>query len=95
MIALSSLPSTLQNHLKKMAVGDSISVRTWKGDRGMAIRCLGEDLFSITEDGFQAACFDALSLKETLKQAKVIARREFPRSNKCRFYQERKDGNHG
>lgn len=95
MIALSSLPSTLQNRLKKMTLDEMISVRTWKGDRGMTIYCLGDDLFSIEEDGFQSAIFNHLSRQEVLKQAKIIAHREFPRSNKLRFQQGRKDKAHG
>ncbi len=95
MIALSSLPSTLQSRLKKMTPKDQLHIRTWKGDRGMTILCLGEGLFSIEEDGFQASYMEHLSLQETLKQAKIIARREFPRSNKLRFQQGRKEDTHG
>ncbi|MEE0510744.1 MAG: hypothetical protein UDG94_05895 [Peptococcaceae bacterium] len=85
MIAAAGLHNELQTRLKKMAVGDILQVRTWKGDRGLTITCLDTDLFRLEEDGFQSQCLDALSRSAVLKAVKPIARREFPRSNKLRL----------
>ena len=82
MIAKASLQSELQARLKKMNNGDTLSVRTWKGDRGLTITCTGADTFRLAEDGFQAQTLDNLSRQAVLKP---IARREFPRSNKLRL----------
>lgn len=85
MIAKASLQSELQARLKKMNNGDTLSVRTWKGDRGLTITCTGADTFRLAEDGFQAQILDNLSRQAVLKTVKPIARREFPRSNKLRL----------
>lgn len=89
MIAAASLASELQSRLKKMTTGDVLRVRTWKGDRGFAVTCTGDGLFSLEEDGFQAQHLDGLTRQSVLKAAKPIARREFPRSNKLRLTLEK------
>lgn len=89
MIARASLPSELQVRLKKMAPGDVLRVRTWKGDRGMTITCQDTDTFTLEEDGFQTQCYTSLTRQAVLKAAKPIARREFPRSNKLRLTLEK------
>lgn len=95
MIAAASLPSELSVRLKKMVVGDVLSVRTWKGDRGLTITCLATDCFRLEEDGFQAQQIDTLSRQAVLKAVKPIARREFPRSNKLRLTLSKKGTSDG
>lgn len=95
MIAAASLQSECQVRLKKMVVGDVLSVRTWKGDRGLTVTCTGEDAFTLAEDGFQNQSEDGLSRQMVLKAIKPIARREFPRSNKLRLTMTKKENPHG
>lgn len=95
MIAADSLKQTLQQQLKKMQPDEVISVRTWKGDRGITIYCTAPQLFRLEEDGFQSIQLDNLSAQAVLKQAKTMARREFPRSNKLRFQHTTKENFNG
>ena len=95
MIAAASLQNELQTRLKKMAIGDVLQVRTWKGDRGLTVTCLDADLFRLEEDGFQNQVLDSLSRSAVMKAAKPIARREFPRSNKLRLTIVKEGNIHG
>lgn len=78
-----------------MMPGDVLSVRTWKGDRGLTVTCTGEDCFTLAEDGFQNQTDEGLSRQMVLKALKPIARREFPRSNKLRLTMTKKEAPHG
>lgn len=78
-----------------MMPGDVLSVRTWKGDRGLTVTCTGEDCFTLAEDGFQNQTDEGLSRQMVLKALKPIARREFPRSNKLRLAMTKKETPHG
>lgn len=89
MINASNLQSELSRRLGKMAVGDTISVRTWKNDRSITIRCTAPDIFSLAEDGFYNTSSDSLDKAGLLKALKPIAKREFPRSNKLRLIQSK------
>ena len=95
MIAAASLQSECQVRLKKMMPGDVLSVRTWKGDRGLTVTCTSEDCFTLAEDGFQNQTDEGLSRQMVLKALKPIARREFPRSNKLRLTMTKKETPHG
>lgn len=95
MIAAASLQSECQVRLKKMVAGEVLSVRTWKGDRGLTVTCTGEDTFTLAEDGFQNQSEDGLSRQMVLKAIKPIARREFPRSNKLHLTMTKKENTHG
>ncbi|MDO4280675.1 MAG: hypothetical protein Q4C56_03500 [Peptococcaceae bacterium] len=81
--------------MKKMQVGEVLRIRTWKNDRGLAITCVGADVFRLAEDGFASGVQEGLSRAQVLKAIKPIARREFPRSNKLRLTLSKEDANNG
>lgn len=77
-----AIPNILTK-LKKLPVGNSLELLTFKRDRGVRITKTGADSFTATEFGYQAATFEA-DLKGMKKLLKTVLKREFPRSNKIR-----------
>ena len=76
---------TILTRLKKLPVGSGIDLRTFKRDRSVIIRRNGNDLFSVTENGFRTETFTT-DIKGMRKLLKTLLKREFPRSNKIRVY---------
>ncbi|MDC7217828.1 MAG: hypothetical protein PQJ28_02265 [Spirochaetales bacterium] len=85
MIDKASAIENVMRKLKKIQVGRGLDLRTYKRDRSVAILRMGEDLFSVIEDGFDNERYteDFKSLKKLLKK---LLKKEFPRSNKIRVY---------
>lgn len=84
MIRLSECLNDCQRALKIMNPGDSIHVRTYKGDRGFTV-IRQEDGFIFQEDGYLFKDEAFSEERALLKEIKRAMRREFPRSNKLHF----------
>ena len=79
MISISQLSDVLRRQLKKMAPGDGLSVRCYKGARGFLIKRT-DDGFQIIEDGFHNRELNADDVRSATKMCLAAAKREFPRS---------------
>ena len=81
MIDIKQLLPTLLQRSAKLSAGESITVKTYKRDRGLSICRQGDGQLLIEEFGFQQRSVSSSDekLKKTLK---TIIKREFPRSNK-------------
>ncbi len=85
MIDKASAIETVMRKLKKIQVGRGLDLRTYKRDRSVVIVRRGEDLFSVTENGFDTEQFTE-DFKGVKKLLKKLLKKEFPRSNKIRVY---------
>lgn len=95
MIPYAQLQTELKRALARLAVGEAVSIRSWKGDRGFLVEKTTGG-FHITEDGYTNREMDLTDIAAVLKESKRIGRREFPRSNRLRFdIRSGKDNNHG
>lgn len=77
---------TILTRLKKLASGRELKLLTYKRDRSVVIRRVGEDAFHISEDGFETRTFTS-DFKGLKKLLKTLLKREFPRSNKIRVHE--------
>lgn len=84
MIARGALEQWLNDHLSKLAAGASLSVRTYKGDRGFSVTALAGGGYLLEEDGFAVQSQTFPDPRSLMKAAKTAARREFPRSTQLR-----------
>lgn len=84
MIRLSECLSECSRALKTLAPGETLAVRTYKGDRGFAILA-DADGFVLREDGYLNKEERFTEVRPLLKETKRAMRREFPRSNKLHF----------
>ncbi|MCJ2164888.1 MULTISPECIES: hypothetical protein [unclassified Pseudodesulfovibrio] len=78
----SAIPATLAR-LKKLPVGNSLELLTYKRDRGLRIGRTGDNAFRVREFGFRTEVFE-VDLESMKKLLKTLLKREFPRSNKVR-----------
>ncbi|WP_024613737.1 DUF1949 domain-containing protein [Clostridium sp. Ade.TY] len=62
-----------------------LDIRSYKKNRKVIIEKL-EDSYNLYEDGFHKEEFYNLNIDKLKKLLKTIEKREFPRSNKLRFY---------
>lgn len=85
MIDKASAIENIMRRLKKVPLGRGLDLRTYKRDRSVVILRIGDDSFSVIEDGFNNEQFeeDFKGLKKLLKK---LLKKEFPRSNKIRVY---------
>ena len=83
MIDINGAVQTALTRLKKLPVGRSLELLTFKRDRGVRIRKTDHDCFEVAEFGFLDQTVEANqnSMKKLLK---TVIKREFPRSNKVR-----------
>lgn len=85
MIDKATALDTVFKRLKALEPGHCIDVRTYKRNRGVAIRRLEQDLFEVRESGYNDERFE-VELKKMKKLLKTLFKREFPRSTKLRLY---------
>lgn len=83
MIDINGAVPNVLTRLKKLPVGQTLELLTFKRDRGLRITRTGKDLFTAREFGFRAETHEA-DLKEMKRVLKTVLKREFPRSNKVR-----------
>jgi hypothetical protein len=83
MIARGALEQWLGERLAKLDDQGQISVRTYKGDRGLTLRRTQAG-FELTEDGYVDQTQTFPDRRSLMKAVKTAARREFPRSNQLR-----------
>ncbi|MFM9413510.1 hypothetical protein ACKQTC_03925 [Peptococcus simiae] len=84
MITINQLETECRRALKKLGPDESLSVRTWKGDRGFTVSCTPAG-YTLVEDGFQNKTADFSTEPALMKEIRRLAKREFPRSHKLRF----------
>ena len=92
MIALNQVVPTVLKRLKKLPSDATISVKTYKRDRGFSLHRLADDQIEISEFGYNEQIF-IIPLTGVKKSLKTIIRREFPRSNKVWLQQLTKSTN--
>jgi len=85
MIDIAGAIPTVLTEAKKLAIGAGLDLRTFKRDRSVVIRKVGDDAYSVVEDGFETNRFETAH-KGLKKLLKTLLKREFPRSNKIRIY---------
>lgn len=83
MIARGALEQWLGDRLDKLDAQSAISVRTYKGDRGLTLRRVGNG-FELAEDGYVHQVQTFSDRRSLMKAVKTAARREFPRSHQLR-----------
>jgi hypothetical protein len=83
MIDIAGAAPTILSRLKKLPVGHGLELLTYKRDRGLRVRRIGEDRFAATEFGFRAETVET-DLKGMKRVVKSALKQEFPRSNKVR-----------
>ncbi|MGL5616597.1 MAG: hypothetical protein ACRDD2_10290 [Sarcina sp.] len=71
--------------LEEINIGNCLDIRSYKKNRKVVIEKL-ENGFNLYEDGFYKEEFLELTKEELKKILKSIEKKEFPRSNKLRFY---------
>ena len=75
---------TVQRRLQKMAIGDSLTLLTWKKDRSVRLTLLENGNIEAHESGFVAQTI--LVRPDRLRKVlKTLLKREFPRSHKIRL----------
>lgn len=85
MIDIAGAVPNILSRLRKLPVGHGLELLTFKRDRGLRVRRIGEDRFTATEFGYQAGTVQA-DLKSMRRVLKTVLKREFPRSNKMRVH---------
>ncbi|MGL4989555.1 MAG: hypothetical protein ACRC57_00075 [Sarcina sp.] len=71
--------------VEDIKIGNCLDIRSYKKNRKILIEKL-KDGFNLYEDGFYKEEFLQLTKDELKKILKNIEKKEFPRSNKLRFY---------
>jgi hypothetical protein len=79
-----ALPALLRK-LDKLPRGHALDLRTYKRNRSVLVRRVGEDDFAVAEDGFHREDF-RVPFSGLKKLLKTLLKREFPRSTKIRVY---------
>lgn len=71
--------------MTKMPLGSAIDLRTYKRNRSVLIRRVGEDDYEVEQNGYEQNSFavDGSKMKKLLK---TLLKKEFPRSTKIRLY---------
>lgn len=85
MIDKTEIIDAVNERLKKLPVGHSLDLRTYKRNRSVIIVKIGEDDLLIIEDGFFKERFH-ISSDKVKKLLTTLLRKEFPRSHKIRLY---------
>ncbi len=70
---------------KKLPIGHAIDMRTYKRNRSVVIKRIGNDEFDVVEKGFFEDRF-LVPLARMKKLLKSLLKKEFPRSTKIRLY---------
>lgn len=85
MIDKATALQTVLRKLKKLPMEHAIDLRTYKRNRSVVIKRIGEDEFNVVENGFFEERF-LVSLAKMKKLLKILLKKEFPRSTKIRLY---------
>lgn len=85
MITIDNFVFDTLKRLDDLNIGNCLDIRSYKKNRKVIIEKL-EDNYNLYEDGFYNEYYLYLSKEELKKLLKTIEKREFPRSNKLRFY---------
>ncbi|BDQ37406.1 hypothetical protein SYK_17660 [Pseudodesulfovibrio nedwellii] len=85
MIDKATALQTVLRKLKKLPMEHAIDLRTYKRNRSVVIKRIGEDEFNVVENGFFEERF-LVSLTKMKKLLKILLKKEFPRSTKIRLY---------
>ena len=85
MIDKATALETILRKLKKLPIGHAIDMRTYKRNRSVVIKRIGNDEFDVVEKGFFEDRF-LVPLARMKKLLKSLLKKEFPRSTKIRLY---------
>ena len=85
MIDKATALQTVLRKLKKLPLGHTIDLRTYKRNRSVVIKRIGDDEFDVVEKGFFEDRF-RVPLGKMKKLLKALLKKEFPRSTKIRLY---------
>ncbi|WP_319541965.1 hypothetical protein [uncultured Pseudodesulfovibrio sp.] len=85
MIDKATALQTILQKLKKLPMDHAIDLRTYKRNRSVVIKRVGEDEFDVVENGFFEERF-IVSHSKMKKLLKILFKKEFPRSTKIRLY---------
>ena len=85
MVDKTRILETVFEKLKKLPAGHYLDLRTFKRNRSVIIVKVDNQKFLVIENGYDTERF-GVDLDKLGKLLKTVIRREFPRSNKIRFY---------
>lgn len=85
MIDKATALQTVLRRAKKIPVGHAIDLRTYKRNRSVVIKRIGDDEYDVVEKGFHEDRFQ-VSHGKMKKLLKTLLKKEFPRSTKIRLY---------
>lgn len=85
MVTIDNFVFDTLKRLDEIDIGNCLDIRSYKKNRKVIIEKLN-DTFNLYEDGFFKETFLNLSRNDLKKLLKNIEKKEFPRSNKLRFY---------
>nr|WP_321255277.1 hypothetical protein [uncultured Pseudodesulfovibrio sp.] len=85
MIDKATALQTVLRKLKKLPMEHAIDLRTYKRNRSVVIKRIGEDEFDVVEKGFFEERF-LVPHSKMKKLLKILLKKEFPRSTKIRLY---------
>lgn len=85
MVTIDNFVFDTLKRLDEIDINNCLDIRSYKKNRKVIIEKL-DDTFNLYEDGFFKETFLNLSRNDLKKLLKSIEKKEFPRSNKLRFY---------
>jgi len=86
LINIDNISKQARQRLKKLAPPAGLEILTYKRNRGLSILKQEDGTLEVRERGYEENHF-TVTMEELPKLIKSIAKREFPRSRKVRFYQ--------
>ena len=85
MISRDNFIDTTMKKCASLAIGQALDIRSYKRNRKVVIEKIDTG-YHVYEDGFEQKEFLDLTEEKLQKLLRTIEKREFPRSNKLRFY---------
>ncbi|MFP3983655.1 MAG: hypothetical protein ACLFV2_08215 [Desulfurivibrionaceae bacterium] len=86
LVNIDNISKQAGRRLKKLTPPAGIEILTYKRNRGLSILKQEDGTLAVRERGYETNHF-TVTMEELPKLIKSIAKREFPRSRKVRFYQ--------
>ncbi len=86
LINIDNIGKQAGQRLKKLDPPAGIEILTYKRNRGLSILKQEDGTLTVRERGYEENLF-SVTMAELPRLIKAIAKREFPRSRKVRFYQ--------
>ncbi|ADH86628.1 conserved hypothetical protein [Desulfurivibrio alkaliphilus AHT 2] len=86
LISIDNIGKQVRQRLNKMTPPAGLEILTYKRNRGLAVFKQEDGTLQVREWGYEENAFTT-TMDELPRLLKVIAKREFPRSRKVRFYQ--------